>query len=56
MKKWIYVLMIGMLGCVACSTEDDVSFSDEKIQVAVSDALQIDSRAYLFNDSNAPLE
>lgn len=53
MKKWIYVLMIGMLGCVACSTEDDVSFSDEKIQVAVSDALQIDSRAYLFNDSNA---
>lgn len=50
MKKRTIYLILALLVCISCTNQQEISLSDEKIQVTVSNALQSDSRTTLFNN------
>lgn len=51
-KKTIYIIGV-LLVCISCTNLQEISLSDEKIQVTVSNALQSDSRTTLFDNATA---
>lgn len=51
-KKTIYIIGV-LLVCISCTNLQEISLSDEKIQVTVSNALQSDSRTTLFENTTA---